>query len=85
MDFEDKLANSAKSSKNEQPITKRSIIRRFIDLDWKAKIKLAVPLSIYFLMVAAVLKIIYELLFSEDSIFTKNMQESASEEELVCF
>ena len=48
--------------------------------DWKAKIKIALPLLIYSLIVLLLFKVIYEIL-SESSIFV----DEDLDDELVCF
>ncbi len=75
MDFEEKLRTRQKSPSLE--VRSRSFLT---SLDWKSQVKLAVPLSIYLMVFAFILKVLYEV-FIDGSIFT----DPESDEELVCF
>ena len=53
--------------------------KKFWELDWRAKAKLAVPLTIYVLMAAVVIKLLY-------SLFVRILEDGEDEDgELVCF
>ena len=75
MDFQDALKNSS-----HQKSTKINT-KTFLELDWRAKAKLAVPLTIYFLILAVVFRMLYSVIF-ENGIFDN---ESDEEGELVCY
>ena len=74
MDFEDNLAKNCKEPQ------KTSLLKSPLTADWKAKIKIALPLLIYSLIVLLLFKVIYEIL-SESSIFV----DENLDDELVCF
>ena len=81
MDFEDALkgkGGSITASQSSQS-SMRSSTKKFFELDWRAKAKLALPLTIYLLVVAVVIKLLYSLLLRilED--------EDDDNGELVCF
>ena len=75
MDFEDSLKGK-KSGKT--PNSSLSSTKKFLELDWRAKVKLAVPLTIYFLILAVVFKLLYSVIF--ESIF-----EEDENGEVVCY
>ena len=88
MDFEEKLQFKVDKTKQKRLSGARGILTSFYHLDWKGKIKLAIPLSIYLMITALVVKIIYEVVFGQDSrsIFPKQMrQHETSDDDLVCF
>ena len=57
----------------------RSSTNKFLELDWRAKAKLVLPLTIYLLIVAVVIKLLYSFLLR---ILEDNDAENG---ELVCF
>ena len=83
MDFEDALkgkgGGSIRASQSSQSSSMRSSTKKFLELDWRAKAKLALPLTIYLLVVAVVIKLLYSLLLRilED--------DDDDNGELVCF
>ena len=91
MDFEEKLrlvSNKTKQSSLGSKLLPN--LKSFFHLDWRGKIKLAIPLSIYLMIAMLVVKIIYEVLFDQDSrsIFTGKLRqkmEKTSDDDLVCF
>ena len=85
MDFEEKVAKNIQ--KKPHGISR---IRQFLELDWKSKVRVALPLSIYIIFAALLFKVIYEELFGKRRIFKtstkQNLHVSPSEEdENVCF
>ena len=83
MDFEDALkgkgGGSIRASQSSQSSSMRSSTKKFLELDWRAKAKLALPLTIYLLIVAVVIKLLYSFLLR---ILEDNDEENG---ELVCF
>ena len=90
MDFDEKLRLVSDKTKQSFSGTLKKRVIAFFHLDWKGKIKLAIPLSIYLMIAMLVVKIIYEVLFDQDSrsIFTGKLRqkmEKTSDDDLVCF
>ena len=77
MDFEEKLRLVSDKTKQSFSGTLKKRGIAFFHLDWKGKIKLAIPLSIYLMIAMLVVKIIYEVLFDQDSrsIFTGKLRQ----------
>ena len=78
MDFEEKLrlvSNKTKQSSLGSKLLPN--LKSFFHLDWRGKIKLAIPLSIYLMIAMLVVKIIYEVVFDQDSrsIFTGKLRQ----------
>lgn len=78
MDFADKIRFNKKKPKStlSSPSSKMS---KFCQMDWKSQVKVAIPLSIYFMLMSLVLKMMYEAFFESIS------SENESNEELVCY
>lgn len=51
---------------------------KFLQMDWKSQVKVAIPLSIYFMLMILVLKMMYEVFF-------ESISTDESNEELVCY
>ena len=86
MDFEEKLRYLENKSKQSSSVKRIS----FFHLDWRGKVKLAIPLSIYFMITALVVKIIYEVVFGQDtrSIFAggrHHHHQQHESDDMVCF
>ena len=91
MDFEEKLRYLENKSKQSSSVKRIS----FFHLDWKGKVKLAIPLSIYLMIAALVVKIIYEVVFGQDTrgIFSaggtsaggRHHHQQHDSEDMICF
>ena len=90
MDFEEKLQFKVDKTKQKKLLGARGILTSFIHLDWRGKIKLAIPLSIYLMITVLVVKIIYEVVFGQDtrSIFAggrHHHHQQHESDDMVCF